>query len=185
LSWQPEADLQEVLLTEAQIKTRVAEMARQITRDYDGRQLLLIGILKGAVMFLADLVRELGVKASIDFIAVSSYGSSTKSSGAVRILKDLDSSIDGKDVLVVEDIVDTGLTLQYLVNTLKARKPRSLKMAALLDKPSRRKVDVNVDYLGFQIPDKFVVGYGLDFNEDYRHLPYVAVLKPELYREVD
>ncbi|AEG59544.1 hypoxanthine phosphoribosyltransferase [Desulforamulus ruminis] len=174
--------MKEILLDEQQIKERVLQLGQQITRDYQGQNILMVGILKGAMIFLADLVRNIDVPTSFDFMAVSSYGAGAVSSGAVRILKDLDKSIDGRHVIIVEDIVDTGLTLQYLVENMKARGPASLKICTLLDKPSRRKVDVPVDYNGFSIPDEFVVGYGLDYNERYRNLPYIAVLKPEIYR---
>lgn len=166
-----------VLLEESQIKERVKRLSEEISRDYSGKELLLVCILKGAFVFLSDLIRLLTIPITLDFIAVSSYGSATKSSGVVRILKDLDQPIEGKDVLLVEDIVDTGLTLKYLVNLLEERKPGSLKICALLDKPERRQVSLQVDYLGFKIPNEFVVGYGLDFNNQFRQLPYVAVLK--------
>lgn len=173
---------EKILLNEEQIKKRVAELGSQISRDYHGESLLVVGILKGAMIFLTDLVRNIDVPTFFDFMAVSSYGSSTTSSGAVRILKDLDRSIEGRHVLIVEDIVDTGLTLQYLVENIKSRGPASLKVCTLLDKPSRRKVEVHVDYNGFNIPDEFVIGYGLDYNERYRNLPYIAILKPEIYQ---
>lgn len=166
-----------MLIEEKRIRERVRELATQISGDYDGHEVLLVGVLKGAVMFMADLARELKCPCAMDFMAVSSYGMSTHSSGVVRILKDLDNTIEGKHVMLVEDIVDTGLTLNYICNVLRARKPASLKVCVLLDKPSRRKVDVHLDYVGFQIPDEFVVGYGLDYQEKYRQLPYVAVLE--------
>ncbi len=172
-------DGENILLLEEEIRTRVAELGAEISRDYAGEELLVVGILKGAMIFLADLVRNITVPVCFDFMAVSSYGSSTKSSGAVRILKDLDSGIEGRHVLIVEDIVDTGLTLNYLVDNLKARGPVSLKICTLLDKPSRRVAPVEIHYNGFIIPDEFVVGYGLDYKERYRNLPYVMVLKPE------
>ncbi len=175
-------DVEQIMLSEEEINNRVRELGEQISRDYQGKSILVVGILKGAMIFLADLVRNISVPTYFDFMAVSSYGSSTVSSGAVRILKDLDKSIEGKHVIIVEDIVDTGLTLNYLVDILRARDPQSLKICTLLDKPERRTVDVKIDYLGFRIPDKFVVGYGLDYNERYRNLPYIAVLKPEIYR---
>lgn len=175
-------DVEKILLDETRIKERVLQLGQQITRDYQGKNILTVGILKGAMIFLADLVRNIEVPTFFDFMAVSSYGTGTVSSGAVRILKDLDRSIEGRHVIIVEDIVDTGLTLQYLVENMKARGPASLKICTLLDKPSRRKVEVSVDYNGFSIPDEFVVGYGLDYNECYRNLPYIAVLKPEIYR---
>lgn len=175
-------DVEKILLDEEQIKERVAQLGLQISQDYQGESILMVGILKGAMVFLADLVRNINVPTFFDFMAVSSYGAGTVSSGAVRILKDLDKSIHGRHVIIVEDIVDTGLTLQYLVENMKARGPASLKVCTLLDKPSRRKVEVPVDYNGFSIPDEFVVGYGLDYNERYRNLPYIAVLKPEIYQ---
>jgi len=158
---------------------RVRELAEQISRDYEGRELLLVGVLKGAVFFLSDLMRQLEVPCEVDFMAVSSYGSSTESSGVVRILKDLDTPIDGRDVLVVEDIVDSGLTLEYLMRNLTNRGPASLEVCALLTKPARRKTDVRAKYIGFEIPDRFVIGYGLDYAERYRNLPYVAALNTE------
>lgn len=170
-----------VLVTSEQIQERIVEMGAEITRDYAGKKLLVLGILKGAVPFMADLIREIKLPMSYDFMAVSSYGASTQSSGVVRILKDLDRSVENVHVLIVEDIVDTGLTLKYLTESLNGRKPLSIKVASLLDKPARRKVEVYPDYVGFTIPDEFVVGYGLDFNEEYRNLPYVGVLKPEAY----
>jgi hypoxanthine phosphoribosyltransferase len=169
----------EVLLSRETIAQRVSELADEISRDYLEQPVLLICVLKGAVVFISDLMRELKTPVEIDFIAVSSYGADTASSGVVRILKDLDKSIQDKDVLVVEDIVDTGLTLNYLCDNLASRKPRSLKVVTLLDKPARRKVDFDPDYCGFAIPDRFVVGYGLDFNEQYRHLPDVCVVLSE------
>ncbi|HPU00732.1 MAG: hypoxanthine phosphoribosyltransferase [Firmicutes bacterium] len=169
-----------LLIGGEEIGRRVAELAERISADYEGKQLLLVCVLKGAVIFASDLMRRLKVPAEIDFIAVSSYGSDTASSGVVRILKDLDKSIKGKDVLIVEDIVDTGLTLNYLRSSLLNRKPRSLKVVTLLDKPVRRKVEFTPDYCGFEIPDHFVVGYGLDYDEKYRQLEGIYVLDPEL-----
>lgn len=165
------------LIEEGRIKERIKQLAAQISSDFDGHEVLLVGVLKGAVVFMADLVRELKCPCTIDFMAVSSYGMSTHSSGVVRIIKDLDHSIEGKHVILVEDIVDTGLTLDYLCGVLRSRKPATLKVCVLLDKPSRRKIPVKVDYTGFQIPDEFVIGYGLDYQELYRQLPYVAVLE--------
>jgi len=169
--------LGEVLLDAATIRMRVQELGALITKDYRGKNPHLIGILKGASVFHADLVRAIGLVVSVDFIAVGSYGTSTKSSGEVRILKDLDESVEGKDVLLVEDILDTGLTLSYLLQILESRGPRSLKVVALLNKPSRRIIEVPAEYIGFEIPDHFVVGYGLDFNQRYRNLPDITVLK--------
>ena len=169
-------DKLEVLLTAKQIKERIKELAAEISNDYQNKKPLLIGVLKGAVIFLSDLIRHIEVPVEIDFMAVSSYGVDTESSGVVRIQKDLDKSIQGKDVLIVEDIVDTGLTLNYLRENLNSRGPQSLKVVTLLDKPDRRKVSFIPDYCGFTIPDRFVIGYGLDFDEDYRHLADLCVL---------
>jgi len=170
----------EVLIEQEPLQVRIAELGVEISREYDGRDLLLVGVLKGAVFFMADLMRELTIPCEIDFMAISSYGAATDSSGVVRILKDLDVNIAGRDVLVVEDIIDSGLTLSYLMRSLKARKPASLEICALLTKPERREIDVPVKFVGFEIPNKFVIGYGLDFAERYRNLPYVAVLHPDL-----
>ena len=166
----------EILVQADELQHRIKEMAEEISRDYKGRDLLLIGVLKGAVFFLADLMRHLDVPCEVDFMAVSSYGSSTDSSGVVRILKDLDAPLEGRNVLIVEDIVDSGLTLQYLMRTLEARNPASIEVCALLTTPERRKVDTPARYVGFEIPDKFAIGYGLDYAERYRNLPYVATL---------
>jgi hypoxanthine phosphoribosyltransferase len=171
----------EILLTEEQILERTAELAREITEDYRGKNPLLICVLKGGLMFLADLMREIQLPVEIDFMAVSSYGDSTESSGVVRILMDLQRNIQGRHVLIVEDIIDTGQTLNYIIENLQTRDPASVKVCTLLNKFARREVDIPLDYVGFDIPDKFVVGYGLDYGEIYRNLPYVAVLKPELY----
>ncbi|MFU0800051.1 MAG: hypoxanthine phosphoribosyltransferase [Xylanivirga thermophila] len=173
----------QVLIDEPTLKKRISELGAQITEDYRDKDLIVVGILKGAVIFLSDLVKEIDLPLSMDFMAVSSYGLSTHSSGVVRILKDLDQEIEGKDVLIVEDIVDTGLTLHYLVENLKSRKPNSLKICCCLDKPSRREVPVNVDYVGFDIPDEFVVGYGLDYGEKYRNIPHICVLDPAIYKK--
>jgi hypoxanthine phosphoribosyltransferase len=164
-----------VLLTHDQIQARITEMGRQIAADYQGREPHLVGVLKGACPFMTDLAQAMDVPLTLDFIAVSSYGKATKSSGEVRLVKDLDQGLEGRDLLVVEDIVDTGLTLNYLVNMLRARGPRSLKVVALLSKPSRRLVAVDVDYIGFTIEDHFVVGYGLDYNEKYRNLKDIVI----------
>jgi hypoxanthine phosphoribosyltransferase len=166
----------EILVQADELQHRIREMAAEVSRDYAGRDLLLIGVLKGAVFFLADLMRHLDIPCEVDFMAVASYGSSTDSSGVVRILKDLDAPLEGRDVLIVEDIVDSGLTLQYLMRTLEARGPASLEVCALLTKPERRKVEMPARYVGFEIPDKFAIGYGLDYAERYRNLPYVAAL---------
>ena len=173
----------EILVQADDLQHRIKEMAEDITRDYDGRDLLLIGVLKGAFLFLADLMRHLEVGCEVDFMAVASYGSSTESSGVVRILKDLDAPLEDRHVLIVEDIVDSGLTLQYLLRTLEARGPASLEVCALLTKPERREIDVPVRYTGFEIPNRFVIGYGLDFAERYRNLPYVGVLDESLVLE--
>lgn len=178
-----ENNIQEVLLTAEEIQARIAEMGQEITRDYAGKNILMIGVLKGSVVFMADLVRAVKLPVQMDFMAVSSYGLSTNSSGVVRILKDLNENIEGKDVIIVEDIIDSGLTLKYLFENLKSRGPASIKICTLLDKPDRRKVDVDITYNGFKIPDYFVVGYGLDFAEKFRNLPYIGILKPEAYQE--
>ncbi|HEY8498219.1 MAG TPA: hypoxanthine phosphoribosyltransferase [Limnochordales bacterium] len=178
----PLDDVQEVLIDEQRIAQRVRALGRQISADYAGREPVLIGILKGAVLFLADLLRALSIHASVDFMAISSYGSGTQSSGVVRILKDLDHPIAGRDVLIVEDIVDTGLTIRYLLDNLRSRRPASLRVCVLLDKRERRQVPVELDYVGFEIPDRFVVGYGLDYAERYRNLPFIGVLRPEVIR---
>jgi hypoxanthine phosphoribosyltransferase len=167
----------EVLVSREDLQRRVKELGTEISRDYEGRDLVMVGVLKGAVMFIADLMRQLTVPCEIDFIAVSSYGSSTDSSGVVRILKDLEAPIEGRDVLIVEDIIDSGLTLQYLMRNLKARSPRTLEVCALLTKPERRRVDLPTRYVGFEIPNRFAIGYGLDHSQKYRNLDYVAVLK--------
>jgi len=175
----PESRVGEILVQRDELEHRVRELAEEISRDYEDRDLLLVGVLKGAVFFLSDLMRHLDVDCEVDFMAVSSYGSSTDSSGVVRILKDLDVSIEGRHVLIVEDIVDSGLTLSYLLRTLKARNPASLEVCALLTKPDRRKVDLPIRYVGFEIPNRFAIGYGLDHGERFRNLPYVAVLQED------
>jgi hypoxanthine phosphoribosyltransferase len=172
----PDEAIGEVLVEEDDLTRRVGELAHEISRDYRDRDLLLVGVLKGAVFFLSDLMRQLEVPCEVDFMAVASYGSSTDSSGVVRILKDLDRSIEGREVLIVEDIVDSGLTLSYLLRTLRARNPASLEVCALLTKPERRKVELPIRYVGFEIPNRFAIGYGLDHGERYRNLPYVAAL---------
>ncbi len=177
-------DVSEILITEEELQARIAELGRAISADYQDKNVLAICILRGAVIFLSDLIRRITVPHEIDFMAVSSYGGGrTESSGVVRILMDLRVNIRERHVLIVEDIVDTGLTLTYIINNLKTRQPVSLRTCALLNKQARRQVDVSVDYLGFDIPDKFVIGYGLDYDEKYRNLPFVGVLKPELYSE--
>jgi hypoxanthine phosphoribosyltransferase len=173
----PPASIGEALVSQEDLERRVRELGVEISRDYADKDLFLVGVLKGAVFFLSDLMRCLDVPCEVDFMAVASYGSSTDSSGVVRILKDLDATIEGKDVLIVEDIIDSGLTLSYLLRTLRAREPRSREVCALLTKPERREVDLPIRYTGFEIPNRFVIGYGLDHAERYRNLPYVAVLQ--------
>lgn len=176
-------DIQEVLLSTEQIHNRINDMGKEISRDYAGKEILMIGVLRGAVIFMSDLARAIDIPVAIDFMAVSSYGLGTTSSGVVRILKDLDEDVEGKDILIVEDIIDSGLTLKYLLENLKSRNPASVKLCTLLNKPDRRKVQVKIDYNGFTIPDYFVVGYGLDYAEKYRNLPFVGILKPEMYNK--
>jgi hypoxanthine phosphoribosyltransferase len=173
--------IEEVLIPSDALQARIAELGAEISQDYEGKDLLLLSVLKGSVVFLADLMRHITVPHAIEFMATSSYGAGTESTGAVRILKDLDVPIQGRHLLIVEDIIDTGWTLDYLVRILNARLPASLRICTLLNKPSRREVEVPVDYIGFDIPNKFVLGFGLDFNESYRNLPYVAVLSPRFY----
>ena len=175
-------DIDHILVTEEQLKAKVNELGAQITRDYAGRDLLLVSILKGSVVFMADLMRAIQMPCGIDFMVVSSYGgANTTSTGLVKIVKDLDQDLSGKDLLIVEDILDTGITLSHLVPMLKLRNPASVRLCTILSKPSRRKADIEPDYLGFEVPDEFVVGYGLYYDENYRNLPYVGVLKPEVY----
>jgi hypoxanthine phosphoribosyltransferase len=178
-----EAGVGEILISEAELQARIRALGAEISADYQGRELLLVGVLKGAVFFMADLMRAISVACEIDFMAISSYGAATDSSGVVRILKDLDINIDGRHVLVVEDIIDSGLTLSYLLRNLESREPASLEICALLTKPERREIDVPVRYIGFEIPNRFVIGYGLDFAERYRNLPYVGVLRDDLMPE--
>jgi len=178
-----EKDIRNIMISEEEIAKRVKEMGKQLTEEYRGKDLLIVGILKGCMLFLSDLVRAIDLPLTMDFMVVSSYGTATKSSGVVRIIKDLEKEIEGKDVLIVEDIVDTGLTLSYLIENLKTRNPKSVKVCSLLDKPDRRKAQVDIEYVGFTIPDEFVVGYGLDYAEVYRNLPFVCVLKPEVYSD--
>ncbi len=173
----------EILVDEAALQVRIAELGEEISAFYAGRDPLLVGVLKGAVFFMADLMRHLTVPCEVDFMAISSYGAATDSSGVVRILKDLDINIEGRDVLVVEDIIDSGLTLSYLIRNLESREPATLEVAALLTKPARREIDVPVRWVGFEIPNRFVIGYGLDFAERYRNLPYVGVLSDDLTPE--
>ncbi|MBU5435344.1 hypoxanthine phosphoribosyltransferase [Pseudoflavonifractor sp. MSJ-37] len=176
-----EQDIERVLFSEEQLKQRVAEIAQQIDRDYEGKEPLLVSVLRGSFVFMADLVRQITLPCTVDFMAVSSYGSGTTSSGQVKIVKDLSEQIEGKDVIVVEDILDSGNTLSYLLKLLEARHPASIRLCTLLDKPERRTKPVHVDYSGFSIPDAFVVGYGLDYDEKYRNLPYIGILKPRVY----
>jgi hypoxanthine phosphoribosyltransferase len=175
-------DIEQVLYSEEQLKQRVKELAAQIREDLGGGDVLTVGVLRGAVMFYADLVRELDIPLNMNFMAVSSYGASSKSSGAVRIQYDLEEDISNRNVLIVEDIVDSGLTLQYLTKTLGSRNPKMIKTCCLFDKPSRRTVDFHADYVGFEVPDVFIVGYGLDYAEKYRNLKYIGVLKPSVYQ---
>jgi hypoxanthine phosphoribosyltransferase len=174
-------DVARILITEQALQARIGELGEQISCDYQGRPLLLVAVLKGSVLFMADLMRAISIPHAIDFMATSSYGSSTISTGVVRILKDLDEPVEGKDILLVEDIIDTGRTLDYLLRILEERRPASLRVCALLDKRDRREVNVSVDYVGFTIPNEFVIGYGLDYAQIYRNLPFIGVLKPEVY----
>ena len=177
-------DIQTVLVTEEQLRAKVAELGARISRDYAGKDLLLVSILKGAVVFMADLMRAVTIPCSIDFMVVSSYGgTNTESTGLVKIVKDLDADLSGREVLIVEDVLDTGVTLSNLVPMLELRTPRSVRLCTILSKPSRRKADITPDYCGFEVPVEFVVGYGLDYDEHYRNLPYVGVLKPEVYQK--
>lgn len=175
-------DIEQILLTEEQLAEKVKELAEQITQDYQGRNPLVICVLKGAFIFMSDLVKHIKIPMEIDFMAVSSYGASTKSSGVVKIIKDLDVSVEGRDVIIVEDIIDSGLTLTYLIDVLERRNALSVAVVALLDKPDRRTEGLEVEYKGFLLPDEFVVGYGLDYAERYRNLPFIGILKPEIYR---
>ncbi|WP_394857042.1 hypoxanthine phosphoribosyltransferase [Clostridium paraputrificum] len=174
-------DVKEILFSEEQISDKVKELANRISCDYKDKNLLVVGVLKGSVLYVAELIKNITVPCEIDFMAVSSYGNSTETSGVVRILKDLDHSIEGKDILIVEDIVDSGVTLDYLLKYLKARKANSINITTLLNKEARRKVDIDVKYVGFEVPDEFIVGYGIDYAEKYRNLPFIGILKPEVY----
>ena len=175
-------DIEKVLLSEEQLQEIVKKLGAEITRDYKGKNLVVVSVLKGSVVFMADLMREIKIPCSIDFMSVSSYGAGTKTSGVVRIIKDLDTDVvEGADLLIVEDILDSGVTLEYLMKVISARNPNSIKICTLLDKPERRKANVYADYAGAQIPDAFVVGYGLDYDEKYRNLPFVGALKPAVY----
>lgn len=176
-------DLEKVLITEQQLEEMVSDIAKKISEDYKDKEPVFIGILKGSFIFMADLIKKINVYCDIDFMAVSSYGNKSETTGAVKISKDLERDIENRDVIVVEDILDSGLTLNYLMGYLNSRKPSSVRLCTLLDKPARRKIPIKVDYTGFQIPDEFVVGYGLDYAERYRNLPYIGVLKPEIYTD--
>lgn len=174
-------DMESILFTEEQLREKVAELGAAITRDYKDKNPLIVSVLKGSYVFMADLTRKITIPCNIDFMAVSSYGNGTKTTGEVQIIKDIGSKIDGRDLIIVEDILDSGVTLSFLMKILKARGANSIRLCTLLSKPERRKVDVPIDYLGFEIPDEFVVGYGLDYAEKYRNLPYIGILKPEVY----
>lgn len=176
-------DIKEVLFNEEDITKKVKEISKEISRDYKGKDLVVVGVLKGSVLFAAELIKGITIPCEIDFMAVSSYGDATESSGVVRILKDLDHSIEGRDILIVEDIVDSGITLSYLTKYLKARKANSIEIVTLLNKPARRKKDIHVKYIGYDVPDEFIVGYGIDYAEKYRNLPFIGVLKPEVYNK--
>lgn len=176
-------EIEKVLFSEEQLKSAVEKIAGEINRDYEGKEPVLIGILKGSVVFMADLMRRISVDCTTDFMSVSSYGGGTETSGSVRIRKDLDRSITGKDVIVIEDILDSGTTLSHLLEILEVRRPNSLKLCVLLDKPERRVTPVKYDYVGLTVPDEFIVGYGLDYDEEYRNLPYIGVLKREVYEK--
>lgn len=174
-------DIQEVLFSEQQLADKVAELGARISADYEGKNPLVVSVLKGSYVFMADLTRKITIPCNVDFMAVSSYGAGTKTTGEVQIIKDIGSKIDGRHLIIVEDILDSGVTLSFLMKILKARGAASIRLCTLLSKPERRKVDVPVDYLGFEIPDAFVVGYGLDYAETYRNLPYIGILKPSVY----
>lgn len=178
-----EEDIERILISEKDIKKAVKKMGKQISKDYEGKNLFLVAVLKGSIIFMGDLMRAISIPLNIDFMSVSSYGGGTKSSGVVKIIKDLDHDLSGKDILIVEDILDSGMTLSYLSNLLRQRNVSSIRIATLLDKPERRIADVAADYFCFTVPDEFVVGYGLDYDQQYRHLPYIGVLKPEIYEK--
>ncbi|MGI6463819.1 MAG: hypoxanthine phosphoribosyltransferase [Clostridiales bacterium] len=177
-------DIKKILIDETTIRNRVSELGKEITVDYEGCEPVFVGVLKGCFVFMADLLRSIDLHCTMDFMSVSSYGDGTSSTGAVIITKDLSKNIEDKDVIIVEDILDSGMTLSYLSNYLRGRNPKSIKIVTLLDKPSRRRANINADYVGFEVPDAFVVGYGLDFAEKYRSLPYIGILKPEIYGEI-
>jgi hypoxanthine phosphoribosyltransferase len=174
-------DFESLLYTETQIKERIAELAAQIDSDYKGKAPLIVGVLKGSFIFMSDLIRALETDCTVDFLAVSSYGAKSETSGQVRMLKDISQNIEGHDVLVIEDILDSGVTLSYIIELLRVRKPASIKLCTLLDKPERRKMPIKADYTGFTVPDAFIVGYGLDYAESYRGVPYIGILKPSIY----
>ena len=176
-------DILKVLISEEDLRSKVKELGAKISADYAGKNLMMVSVLKGSVVFMADLMRAITVPCEIDFMSVSSYGADVKTSGVVKIIKDLDQELEGKDLLIVEDILDSGMTLSYITGLLKQRGPSSIRLCTLLDKPERRQADVAADYFGFVVPDEFVVGYGLDYAEKYRNLPYVGILKPEVYSE--
>lgn len=176
-------DILKTLLSEEELQAKVNEIGAQITRDYEGKNLLLVSVLKGSVVFMADLMRAIKIPCGIDFMCVSSYGKEAKTSGVVKIIKDLDINLEGLDIVIVEDILDSGLTLNYIKTMLLERNPKSIRICTLLDKPERRKAPIKADYMGFEVPDEFVVGYGLDFAEKYRNLPYIGVLKPQVYEK--
>lgn len=176
-------DIQEILFSEEILANKIAELGEKISKDYEGKNLLVVGILKGSVLFAAELLKNISIPCEIDFMAVSSYGNSTETSGVVRILKDLNEDIDNRDILIVEDIVDSGVTLDYLLKYLKTRGAKSVEIVTLLNKPARRKIDINVKYTGFEVPDGFIVGYGIDYAEKYRNLPFIGILKPEVYEK--
>lgn len=178
-------DIEQVLITREDIEQKCAEIGRQLTQEYDGKFPLVIGVLKGAMPFMSDLLRYTETHLEMDFMDVSSYGSGTSSSGEVKIVKDLDTKVEGRDLLIIEDIIDSGLTLSYLVDLFKYRKAKSIKIVTLLDKPTGRSADIKADIIGFEVPDEFVVGYGLDYNQKYRNLPYIGILKPKIYTEIN
>lgn len=175
-------DIEKILLSEEELSTKIKKMGKKISEDYKGKELILVGVLKGSVPFMAELMKRIDIPCKMDFMAVSSYGNSTESSGVVRILKDLDFEVENKDILIIEDIIDSGITLKYLVKYLKAKNPNSVEIACMLNKPERRKVEIDVKYLGYDIPNEFLVGYGLDYAERYRNLPYIGILKEEVYK---
>jgi len=176
-------DIERILFSEEELSNKAKELGAQITKDFSGEEITVVGVLKGSNVFTADLIRQIDLTVTLDFIAVSSYGKSTVSSGTVKLIKDLDFSIENKNVLIVEDIVDSGLTLKYLLENFKSRNPKAIRVCSLLDKPERRKVDIPIDYKGFDIPDEFVIGYGIDYAEKYRNLPYIGILKRSVYEK--